>query len=205
MKKVLFILFFLPLIIMAQADIRGSMGINFINTPSLRDYINQNYTNGSEIGSFNSAVNFSAESDYHFPGSFAAGVELAYIFNSFTYNSDFGQRELDYFFIMPSLTAYYILSGKGYNFKFGGGAGPRFSRVKETFSYTSAEHSSSGFGLLLKAEGNTLLGGNIYANIGTEMRYDVNGNFTVNRPGDNKINLDAFSAGIRLGLTYIFN
>lgn len=204
MRKFLLFFFLLTFSVFAQVDLRLSMGINFINTPSLRDYINQNYSRGSELSSFNSAVNFSAESDYYFSGTFAAGVELAYILNSFSYNDELGQKELQYNFLMPSFTAYYVLSGTGYNFKFGGGVGPRFSSVSEKFSIFTTDHTSTGLGFLVKADGNTLLGGDLYANIGAEMRYDLNGSFTVKSGAESEVRLDAFSAGIRLGVTYIF-
>jgi hypothetical protein len=205
MKKfILIFILFIPFYIFPQQfDLRGSMGINFITTPSLRDYLNQNYRTGAEIADFNSAINFSGEADLYYNESFALGLELAYILNSFSFSSDIGKRELTYNFLMPTLTAYYVLSGRGYNFKLGGGAGVRFSRVKEEFSLGSIEHNSMGFGLLLRADGNTLLSGDLYANIGADIRYDLNGNFTVYRPNAEEISLDAFSVGIRLGLTYI--
>jgi hypothetical protein len=103
---------------------------------------------------------------------------------------------------MPSLTSYYVISGEGYNFKLGGGAGVRLSYIEENFSIGSAEYNAIGVGFLLKADGNTLLDGNLYANIGTDLRYDLNGNFNVNRGAEQKIKLNAFSMSIRLGLTY---
>jgi hypothetical protein len=58
-------------------------------------------------------------------------------------------------------------------------------------------------GFLLKADGNTLLSGSLYANIGADLRYDINGKYT-NAGTGREIKLDAFSVGIRLGITYIF-
>jgi hypothetical protein len=41
------------------------MGVDYKNTPSLYDYINQNFSESSnDVGSFNAAVNFSSEIDY---------------------------------------------------------------------------------------------------------------------------------------------
>lgn len=202
MKSFLLFVFLLTGILYGQIDIRGSMGINFISTPSLRDYLNQNYRTDAEYGTFNSAISLSGETNYYFSESFAAGLELAYIYNSFTNISTIGKRELTYDFIMPSITAYYLLSGSGYNFKFGGGAGLRFSSVVESTSFNSKSYHTSGMGFLLKADGNTLLGGSIYANIGIDLRYDLNGKYNV--AAGHEINLDALVFGVRLGLTYIF-
>jgi hypothetical protein len=201
MKKFVLLLILLYTYSEAQVDIRGSMGINFITTPSLRDYINQNSPRGEEIPGFNSAINFSAELNYYMNSAFAVGVEAAYLLNSFTFASDFSRSEFEYTFIMPSITAYYVIPGPGYNFKFGGGAGPRFISFSEKYTLSSTEYSSIGFGLLIKADGNTALGEKLFANIGTELRYDLNGSFTDKRRGE-EISLDAFSFGIRLGLTY---
>lgn len=187
----------------SQLDLRASMGINFISTPSLRDYLNQNYRSNAEYGTFNSAIGFSGEADYYFSGSFAAGFEFAYIYNSFTSVSLLGKRELTYDFFMPSLTAYYLISGTGYNFKFGGGAGPRFCSVNQSTLNLIESNKTSGMGFLLKADGNTLLSGGLYANIGVDLRYDLNGEFNVQT--DHQVNLDALTLGVRLGLTYMFN
>jgi hypothetical protein len=186
-----------------QIDFRASMGINFVSSPSLRDYLNQNYRTGAELGSFNSAVNFSVESNFYISDNFAAGIEAAYELNSFAFSSDIGKRELTAVILMPSFTAYYVLSGTGYNFKFGGGVGPRFALVNETFTLYSEDHNSVGLGFLIKADGNTLLGGNLYANIGADLRYNLPGSFTAGRSSGIEVNLDSFAAGIRLGLTYI--
>ncbi len=202
MKYIPLILFLVTGISYGQIDIRGSMGINFISTPSLRDYLNQNYRTDAEYSTFNSAIGFSGEINYYFSESFAAGVELAYIYNSFTHISVLGKRELTYDFIMPSITAYYLVTGTGYNFKFGGGAGIRLSGVEENTSFNSRSYNTSGMGFLLKADGNTLLGGGVFANIGIDLRYDMNGKYNI--APDHEIKLDAVSLGIRLGLTYIF-
>jgi hypothetical protein len=203
MKYILLLLVLFSVNIFPQTfDIRGSMGISFMSTPSLRDYLNQNYRTGAELGSFNSAVNFGIESNYYFSESFAAGVELLYVLNSYSFSSDIGKRELTSVFLMPGFVASYVIAGTGYNFKFGGGAGLRLSYINEDFDFYTVDHTSAGFGFLLKTEGNTLLGGNLYANIGAELRYDINGSFIAGRASGINVNLDSFSAGLRLGLTY---
>ncbi len=39
-------------------EVSVTMGIDFMSTPSFRDYINQNYADGEEMSDFNSAVQF---------------------------------------------------------------------------------------------------------------------------------------------------
>ncbi len=210
------LLFFLSVVFsfssFAQVEVRGGMGISFLSNPSLTDYINQNFASSSQdqLGNFNSAVNFSLEGDYYFNNTFQMGLEVAYLLNSYTYPAITGKYEFDYNIIMPSVTAYYVLQGEGYNFKFGGGAGIRISSVDETrqLSTISKSYSAVGFGFLLRADGNTALGGNLYANIGGDIRYDLNGkpkngNDYISNINNN-VNLNTLSVGVRLGVTYRF-
>jgi hypothetical protein len=107
--------------------------------------------------------------------------------------------------------AYYVISGVGYNFKFGGGIGPRFTFVTEEKKWqgTNDDYSSIGFGGLLRVEANTALSENFFANIGGDLRYDVNGdpenengNTLYNNVENEKVNFNSFSLGLKLGFTY---
>jgi len=104
--------------------------------------------------------------------------------------------------------AYYVYPGTGYQFKFGGGVGPRFITLTEKIN-TSADYSSAGYGFVLKAEGNTMLSKNFYALIGTNFRYDISGdvsnsqNSIINRATGENLNLSTISFGIYLGVTFI--
>ena len=77
-------------------------------------------------------------------------------------------------------------------------------------SVAKTNYSSVGFGTILRIEGNTLLGGNIYANIGADIRYDVNGE-PENAQGKNLVNIiqnenvnfNTLSIGVRRGITDI--
>jgi len=108
--------------------------------------------------------------------------------------------------------AYYVLLGNGYNVKFGGGAGVRFINVTESKKWQGTEDtfSSVGFGGLLRAEANTALAENVYANIGVDLRYDINGepensngNTLVNNVKGENVNFDTFSLGVKLGVSFL--
>ncbi|AFH48364.1 Hypothetical protein IALB_0652 [Ignavibacterium album JCM 16511] len=217
LNKVIFILlvFYLNIFIIAQQNqIRANMGIDFINTPSLIDYINQSNfaSDGSQLPTFNTAVNFSGEYGRLLSDNFQLSVELAYLIYSYNANNINGRYDISYNLAMPSVLAFYVLGGKGYNFKFGGGAGIRFLSVDETLpaSARSDNYTSTGFGAILRAEGNTLLSGNFYANIIADLRYDLNGEPT-GKPGNlrnnvlnENVNFNSLSVGIRLGVSYFF-
>jgi hypothetical protein len=197
----------------AQVEISASMGINFINSPSLYDYLNQNFPiPGEIIESFNSSVIFSGEAGYNLSESYQPAIEAGYLIYSYTSSGLNGQYELSYGNLMFSLINYYVITGEGFNFKFGGGAGIRFLSADQSLPGTGVTrtYTSTGFGLLLRTEGNTLLSGNIYAKIGAQLGYDINGepeNNSVpirNNASDENVNFNSLSIGVSLGVSYIF-
>jgi hypothetical protein len=210
----LFILVSLNQMVVAQISLRGGMGINFISTPSIRDYLNvsQFAPLNNQVATFNTAINFSGEVDFRAAQNYELGVELAYLYNSFNFSPNGGRYEFSYSVLMPTIVNYYVIDGKGYNFKFGGGLGLRFASINELkeFTQNSNNYSSVGFGILLRALGNTALGSNVYANITGDIRYDLNGtpknngNPIQNTILGNNVNLNSLSVGLSLGITYIF-
>lgn len=198
----------------AQIEVKGTMGINFLSIPSVQDYINENFASSdAQLGSFNSAIIFTGEAGMFFSNSFELGIELPYQIYSYTENVGLGQYELTYNSILPSVMAYYVLMGNGYNIKFGGGAGIRFVSVTESKKWQGTEDSfdAVGFGGLLRIEANTALAENVYANLGFDMRYDINGepennngNTLVNNVKGENVNFDTFALGVKLGISYIF-
>lgn len=199
---------------LAQIELKGTMGINFLSFPSVQDYINENYApSGGELSTFNSAVIFTGEVGTFLSKSFELSIEVPYQIYSYTENVGPGQYELAYNSILPSVMAYYVLLGSGYNIKFGGGAGVRFFDVTESKKWQGTEDTftSVGFGGLLRAEANTALSENFYANLGFDLRYDVNGepensngDTLVNNVKGENVNFDTFSLGVKLGISYLF-
>jgi len=213
MKKIftLAIIIFCSTYSFTQIEVKAVMGINFLSVPSMQDYINFSHPD-DQLGSFNSAVIFAGEFGYFFSPSFVMSIEGAYQLFSYTNVSTSGKYEMVYVCIPVSVLGYYVIGGEGYNLKFGGGIGPRFVNAEESLpaSGTTEQFSSTGVGLVLRVEGNTLLGGNFYANIGADLRYDLNGNpendgvkLTNSVYGEN-VNFDTFALGVRLGFSYYF-
>ena len=214
MKKHLFITFLLlsNTFAFAQYELKGVMGIYFVSIPSMQDYINQSgLASNNQISSFVSSVMFAGEAGIFISPDFETTLEVAYQLYSYTNGSTEGQYELIFSNLMPTVFAYYVLAGTGYNFKFGGGLGARFVNVDESLPATglTTTYNSVGYGIVGRVEGNTLLGGSIYANIGADIRYDVNGEPENsgtplhNNLQKENVNFNAFSVGVRLGITYI--
>ncbi|HEY7751709.1 MAG TPA: hypothetical protein VH917_05405 [Ignavibacteriaceae bacterium] len=197
----------------AQIEVKAVMGVNFSSVPSMQDYINFTHPD-DQLGSFNSAIIFAAEGGYFFSPSFVLSVEGAYQLFSYTnVSSSAGKYELVFSTIPVSALGYFVLGGEGYNLKFGGGVGPRFVIVEESLpgSGSTQQYTSTGVGLIIRIEGNTLLGGDFYANIGTELRYDVNGepenngDKLTNNVYNENVNFNTFALGVRLGFSYYFS
>ena len=214
MKKFVITLFvvFISAFSFAQTEneVRASMGIDFVSIPSLKEYIDQ--LPYEELTDFNAAVNFSGSYGRMLSESYQLQAELGYLLYSFTSSGTDGQYDLTYSLIMPSILNYYVLTGKGYNFKFGGGVGVRLLSVDESLPGTgsSENYSSVGYGFILRAEGNTAIAENVFAHIAADVRYDVNGE--PENDGQNlynvvykeNVNFNSLSFGIRLGISYQF-
>jgi hypothetical protein len=212
-KILLFLLFCLPIAVNAQNEIRASMGVSGISTSSLRSYINRNFASSDQqVAAFNTAISFAGEYGYQLKENFQIGVEYDFMLNSFDIPYYAGSYELSYNIHSPSVTAYYVYAGSGFKLKAGGGAGPRFITLQEKVPpvKAAADYSSTGFGVLIKAEGLTTLGGNIYAYIGGDLRVDFNGEpkkngaNLINAITNEKVNMNSVSAGLKLGVTYLF-
>ncbi|NOX18035.1 MAG: hypothetical protein GXO87_07115 [Chlorobi bacterium] len=207
-KSVLFLTaFFFAAASFAQVDVSAGMGINYASNSDLNDYINGNFAYGDKLNSFSTNVEFYGELAYAMSPTFSLGVE--YAMSIFSFNNQVAIiYDLTYNLHKPSLVAYYVISGKGYKFKFGGGVGPRFANVVETI-HEDKSYSSAGYGFLLRGEGHTGLGGNFYAMVAADMRYDVPGK---PKEGDNFLGGDRYGGievsqiafGIKLGVTYTF-
>jgi hypothetical protein len=210
---ILILIFFLSEKLIPQIDLRVGMGLDFFTSPSLVDYINQSGFYGSEeLSKFSSAVNFSSEVGFIKIGNYQISTELAYQLYSYNSNVQLGRYDIEFTNILPSVLIYYLIEGKGYNFKFGGGGGLRIVAVEETLpaSVSSDKFSNLGFGFLLRTQGNTLLSDKLFANISIDLRYDFNG---VPKSNNRKlynnllreqVNINQLSFGIKLGFCYKF-
>lgn len=213
MKKSLItaLIIFFSSMVYPQFELRAGMGIDFASTPSLKDYINQLL--GAELlRSLNSSIVFSGEVDYSLSEIYFIGMDLGYLINSYTSIYDLGKYEFAYNVLSISAMNYYVIRGEGYHFKFGGGLGPRFVFADQSLPGTgiTQTYKSTGFGIILRADGNTLLGGNVYANIGADIKYDFNGEpksngrNLVNNIIPENVSMNSLSFGLRLGLSYLF-
>ena len=198
--------------LLAQSDIRFSMGLNFVSSPQLREYINYSAPSNDLQPEISTYIEFAGEYGYRLNNQFQIGLETAVESKSVNYPAVPSGYVFEYSLIMPTLIGYYISGSEGYKFKFGFGVGPRFVMVDESvYTNQSETYSSSGYGLLLKADGSTKLSELVYAYIGFDIRYNNLGELKsssdkdlVNPNTNQGLSFNSFSAGIKLGISIIF-
>lgn len=212
---ILFILLVSSLCTRAQTEINGGMGIEFTDASSINDYLIGNHfvETDQRYSDFKTNVVFFLEGCRFISEEFQIGINYDFSIYSHNFNYlDLGNYKLEYEMHKPSLMAYYVIPGKGYNFKLGAGVGIRYITVTETLpTLGGTDYSGLGFGFLLKIVGNTTLGQNLYAQIGGSLNFDYPGvpdnngrSFSFNNENHKEVNFNSFSAGVRLGLTYYF-
>lgn len=209
MKKILLLVFITVVSLQAQWEVRGSMGLNYVNMADLKDYLNLNYFIGDmALYQFFPAFEASAEVGYQSDQNLEFGLEATYELNSFQ-TSYLSVYRFDYGFISPSLLAYYVLQGTGYKFKFGGGIGPRFISADEKLPYLvqTETYTSNGVGVIVRAEGLTALSQNVFASLGFDIRYSTFGDFKsasgktfMNNLTGSKLKMNSLSVGIKVGV-----
>lgn len=213
MRKLFFIIISVWLIGIADAqwDVSAGMGVDITYSPALTDYISTLPTI-DKINSYNITAEFSAAGATYISPDWQLGAEYAmslFSFNSVYSEGATGTYTLEYTAFKPSLLLFYVVSGKGYFFKLGGGAGYRYYDVTEKIS-SAIDYKTSGFGLVLRIEGHTLLSGNFYAMIGGDLRQDFPGQpsngdkYLYDYVSNDKVNLNTFSAGLKIGISYFF-
>jgi hypothetical protein len=204
MRKIVFVLFVLlcSSSLFSQIELRGSLGLSMDNMPSLRDYLNINW--GNQLNTFQSAVEFGLEAGYRvMPAQY--GIEAAYEINSF---NGYNNYQLSYSVLKPSLMYYRVFEGQGYQFKIGGGIGPRFVFATERINYET-DYTSTGWGVVGRADASTQVSSIAYAYIGGELRYDYlpvpsnSGSDIGQSSAYGSPKFSAFSAGIKLGVLFI--
>ncbi len=197
----------------AQVEVSAGMGLSYFFDADLRDYVNE-FTSSNSMKTFNSQVEFFGEIDLPIKGVFEWGIEYAYSIYSFHENFGYSLYDLILNNHKPSVVFYYVIKGKGYRFKFGGGMGVRILQFKERLPYLSSYKVNNlvGWGALLKSAAITSLGNNLFALIAVNLRLDEPGSHEIEQAklfnntsfNSGKINLSSFSFGLLVGITYQF-
>ena len=79
------------------------------------------------------------------------------------------------------------------------------------YTTSTINYHSAGYGFVAKADGLTSLGGNFFAYLGVDFRYNINGVLTgidgkekINNVTNNGLTLNSLSFGLKLGIAATF-
>jgi hypothetical protein len=194
-----------------EREITGGMGISFESAPSVIDYLNYNFAQSDQLSyAFNSAIEGWVEYAFRYSDNIKLGAEYCYNYFAYSNVNTIGFiYEFDKTVHAITALGYYVKEGDGYEFKLGGGIGFRYATVVEKI-YQTEDYSATGFGMLARAQGLTSLGGNFYANLGIDARYDLigvasnsDGNL-INDATGLEVDLSSLAFSIRIGVSYLF-
>jgi hypothetical protein len=189
----------------------GGLGVTLVHAADIVDYINLQYQPSSKIQEFSTASEFFGAGEIRLSGSWGVKLEYSYLLKSYSVPEPYGpDYSFSYAIHMPVVMAQYLMTGRGFAFKLGGGAGYHIAKFSEDASVlVSDSYTSRGVGIKLEAEGNTEFDDHLFGLIAVDVRDDLMGDFrdannktmmipVLNRPAT----MDFFSIGVKFGLIY---
>lgn len=195
--------------------VSAGMGVSFTNTSSFNNYLKDEipFTNKDSIKDFSVGIEFFGGLEMQFNKRFSLKLDYSYFFKSLTYYS-YGLT-FDYFYLIhqPYIMVYYIVPGKNYEFKFGGGAGYLYSILTKTDAEgADQKYTSSGLGLKgevvfaanLSQRMRSYLSGFILGTVSSNLK-DANNSPLTSPLSHNQITLNSFGIGARLGFSIKLN
>jgi hypothetical protein len=186
------------------------MGISMSTTPSLNDYLIHYipFNTKDSVKTFSVGLEFFGGVEMQFSRRFSLKLDYSYFFKGNTYNYPPFIYDISFQIHQPVLMAFYIIPGKGFQLKLGGGIGYSFARLSNTVSGSEIIYHSRGPGFktefvfdaqLSKRLGSYLSGfvmGNSLGNL-----KDSNDNILQDPLTKANVNLNDFGLGLRLGMS----
>lgn len=191
--------------VVPRVALAAGMGVNLHNAQDIVALINNSGVVSRRVDEFKSGVEFFGSVSVPLSTEWVVKLEYAHLIASYLEGTSFGSAEFSYFVAMPTLIGQYVLhSERMYNFKVGVGGGYHFGAYSQRYSLVDGKYTSTGVGTLIELEANTALGENVFAHLGTQVRWDFVGdlkNASGNSPGGSFVtSLHFFSIGARLGV-----
>jgi hypothetical protein len=186
----------------------AGMGINLVNASGIVEYINANAVPNQRVDDFTTAVDFFGGVEFPVSEEWGLKIEHTYLLKSYTFHEFSGEtQELFYATQSPSLMVQKVIVGEGYFVKMGAGGGYHFGHVSQKFSRfgTSADFTSSGFGMKMEIVGQTSFDEHFYGYIGGHVGWEFQGKFSQSGNAVSSFqsyHFNYFFAGLRFGVTY---
>lgn len=190
----------------------GGMGVSMAAAPDLIDYLNAVGGSMQRLDDFATHVEFFGGVEMPLGEGLGGAVEYGYLFKSYTLPTvSAGTYTVFYNLHLPTAMVQYVVPGRGYFLKLGGGVGYHVGSVEQRNSIygTDSSYTSRGVGLKVQAVGQTAFDEHLYAYLSADMRWEFmnrlknsNGN-TLHSLGK-EASLSMFAVGLGFGLIYYF-
>lgn len=191
------------------------MGLSLLNTPSFNEYLRNviPYVTKDSIKTFSLGLEFFGSAEYGASKNISLRLDYSYFIKSVSYQYYYLVYDYFYNIHQPALNVFYLISGKHYQFKFGGGAAFQFIKLERKISNDSnLIYKSNGIGLRgemiysaqLSDKLSSYISGFIFGNLSGSLR-DAESNALTSPNSGKEVNLDGFGIGTRLGISLYLN
>lgn len=192
-------------------SISAGMGLSLINSPGFNEYLRNEIKSSDSVKSFSLGLEFFSAFELGLSKNLSARLDYLYFIKSVTYYRAFYVFDYFYFIHQPSINAFYLVNGKHYQFKFGGGIGLQYIQLEVTGLNSSGTFKTLGAGVRgeiiysarLSKRLSSYISGFALGNL-TGKAKDSNGN-TLKSTSGKDVDLSGFGVGARLGITVFLN
>jgi hypothetical protein len=186
------------------------MGISMSTTPSLNDYLRDAipFSTKDSVKNFSVGLEFFGGLEMQFSRKFSLKLDYSYFFKGNTYNYPPFTYNISFQIHQPVVMVNYIIPGKGYQFKIGGGIGYSLARLSNSVSGSEIIYYSRGpgfktefvFDAQLSERLGSYLSGFIMGNSLGNLK-DSKSNILQDPLTKANVNLDDLGFGLRLGMS----
>lgn len=157
--------------------VSATLGVGALNSTSVTDYINilTQVVPKDRFDEFTSATLLSVAPEMQISDDWSLVLDYTYLIKTYSVvpGTALWSGEFDYTAHLPTLCVNYLVAGRGYWLKFGGGVGYARANLGQRIAAvgTDQSFSASGVSFKLSGSGNTQLDTNVYGVISAEMRF----------------------------------
>ncbi len=176
-----------------QKNISCGLGVVFLNSPNIVDYVS---TYGNKINEFENFPEFKIAIAIPIEDNLNLNGEFSYLFSTFNSENIYPiSHEIKFF--LPTIMLQKVFEEQFYNVKLGVGLGYHFTEIVEKSLGNNPKYNSDGFGIKGETSLDIQLDENFYSEISTSFR----ANF-FNKFSQKKFSPNFISVGILLGFKF---
>lgn len=190
------------------------MGISLINTPSFNRYLKNEipYSDKDSIKTFSIGLEFFGAAEYGVSKNLSVRLDYSYFIKSIRYLYSYFTYDYFYFIHQPALNLFYMVNGKHYQLKFGGGVSYHYVQLEKSISSENALiYNANGVGIKgeiiyaaeLSDKLSSYISGFAFGNFSGSLK-DATGSRLLSPAGE-EVNLNGFGVGTRLGVSFYLN